>query len=72
MQAKEEGQWGCKVVIPHESKKDQDVVFFLPTELLAPNEEEARELGCLAMLRHIAGVPAQMTACPAARMQCAI
>lgn len=49
-------------MVPHESKAEQDVVAFLPAELLAPAEDEARELGALAMLRHLAGVPASLPA----------
>jgi hypothetical protein len=48
-------KWGCKVVIPHERKSELDIVVFLPDELLAPNESEAKELGSLAALHSVAG-----------------
>jgi hypothetical protein len=48
-------KWGCKVVIPHERKSELDIVVFLPDELLAPNESEAKELGSLAALHRVAG-----------------
>jgi hypothetical protein len=56
-------KWGCKVVIPHERKSELDVVVFLPDELLTSNQEEAKELGSLAALHRVAGVPLSAASC---------
>ena len=51
------------MVLPHERKEELDVVVFLPDELLADSEDQAKELGSLAALHRIAGVSfAKLTA----------
>jgi hypothetical protein len=43
------------VVLPHARKKELDVVVFLPDEMLAGDEGEAKEVGSLTALHSIAG-----------------
>lgn len=55
MQTRDNGKFGCRVIFPHPKKTDQDEFAYLPDELLADNEEDAKQRGSLAGLNHIAG-----------------
>lgn len=56
VQAKENGKFGCRIIFPHPKKAELDEFAYLPDELLADNEEDAKQRGSLAGLNHIAGV----------------
>lgn len=56
LQNKDDGKFGCRVIFPHPKKAELDKFVYLPDELLADNEEDAKQYGSLAGLNHIAGV----------------
>eukprot|EP00892_Ulva_mutabilis_P005050 jgi/Ulvmu1/2917/UM148_0001.1 len=53
--SKGNGNFGCRIIFPHPNKAELDEFVYLPDELLADNEEDAKERGSLAGLNHIAG-----------------
>lgn len=56
LQTKAGGKFGCRIIFPHPKKAELDEFAYLPDELLADNEEDAKQRGSLAGLNHIAGV----------------
>lgn len=51
----EGGRWGCKVVLPHPKRAEEDIVVFLPDAHAAADASEAEQRAAVAALERVAG-----------------
>ncbi|GIL66003.1 hypothetical protein Vafri_19646 [Volvox africanus] len=51
----EDGRWTCKVVLPDEKRREDDIVVFLDEKYSADDEQQARERAAVAALHRVQG-----------------
>ncbi|GIL84569.1 hypothetical protein Vretifemale_13233, partial [Volvox reticuliferus] len=51
----EDGRWICKVVLPDEKRREDDIVVLLDEKYGAEDEQQARERGAVAALHRVQG-----------------